>query len=326
MSLIEQAAKRLEELRRAGVEMPDDATGGRPAGQSAPAVIERAVAMANAETAARQVPEVPVSFARETAPVDTSAAAAPEPHSRRVALDLETLNRAGLITPAGQRSRVADEYRVIKRPLLANATGKGVSRVANGNLIMVTSALPGEGKSFTAVNLAMSIAMELDHTVLLVDADVARPSVPRMLGLEPTKGLLDVLVDESVKLRDVLMRTDVEKLTLLQAGTQHPRATELLASDAMYALLDEMAQRYSDRIIIFDSPPLLVTTESRVLATHMGQVVVVVEAKRTQQSAVKQAIATIEACPVKMMVLNKSKLGPTGDGYGYGYGYGYGQQ
>ena len=161
---------------------------------------------------------------------------------------------------------------MIKRPLIANAMGKGAAPIRRGNLIMVTSALSGEGKSFTAINLAMSIAMELDNTVMLVDADVPKPSVLKMLGLPPARGLLDVLIDDSVDFSQVLMRTNVEKLSLLPSGTQHARATELLASDAMIALLDEMATRYPDRIIIFDSPPLLMTTESRVLATHMGQV------------------------------------------------------
>ncbi len=205
-----------------------------------------------------------------------------------------------------------------------NATGKGAAPIRNGNLIMVTSALPGEGKSFTAVNLAMSIAMELDHTVLLVDADVARPTVPKLLGLPATRGLLDVLVDESVELSQVMLKTDVEKLSVLLSGTKHPRATELLASEAMNQLLDDLASRYSDRIIIFDSPPLLVTTEARVLASHIGQVVVVVEAQRTGHAAVKQALAAIDACPVKLMMLNKGRSSSKGGSYGYGYGYGYG--
>ncbi len=284
MSLIEQAAKRLEELRRA-----------------APAAA--AVARGNGEAG-------PATPAPRTAPVVGAT------QSQAVTLDLTHLAAAGIITPEAPRSQIADEFRIVKRPLLANASGKSASRVANGNLIMVTSALPGEGKSFTAINLAMSIAMELDHTVLLVDADVARP--PRMLGLKPVRGLLDVLVEDSVDLAGVLLKTNVEKLSLLQAGSQHGRATELLASDAMNRLLDDMARRYTDRIIIFDSPPLLLTTESPVLATHMGQVIVVVEAQRTPQNAVKQALAAIEACPVKMLMLNKSR-GGGGDGYGYGY-------
>ena len=206
--------------------------------------------------------------------------------------------------------------------------GQGASKLAHGNLIMITSAVAGEGKSFTAVNLALSIATELDHTVMLVDADVASPSVSRMLGLvsasEPTygPGLLDVL-DGRAEMSNVLLKTNIDKLTVLPSGTQHARATELLASDAMTRLLDEMARRYPDRIIIFDSPPLLLTTEARVLATHMGQVVVIVHAEKTLQSDVQTALATIESCPVRLLLLNRTQATADG-GYGFGYSYGYG--
>lgn len=308
MSLIEQAAKRLEQLRQAGVEIPDGL--GDEKALSNPSAMPESVP---AETT-QSMPSVGHAGAKEPQALH---------QSRRVELDLDALSASGIISPHAPRSQIADEYRVIKRPLIANAMGKGAAPIASGNLIMVTSALPGEGKSFTAINLAMSIAMELDNTVMLVDADVARPSVLNMLGLPPAPGLLDVLVDESVDLSQVLLKTNVEKLTILPAGTQHPRATELLASDAMTALLEDMASRYADRIIIFDSPPLLLTTESPVLASHMGQVVMVVQAERTLRSEVQQALATIEACPVKLLVLNKSRRAAA-EGYGYGYGYGYG--
>jgi len=143
-----------------------------------------------------------------------------------------------------------------------------------------------------------------------------------MLGLPPARGLLDLLLDDTLDLSDVLMKTNVETLSILSSGTPHPRATELLASEAMKRLLEEMAQRYSDRLIIFDSPPLLVTTEARVLASHMGQVLLVVQAEQTASGDVTQALSTIEACPVKLMMLNKGRAGTAGD-YGYGYGYGY---
>lgn len=214
---------------------------------------------------------------------------------------------------------------MIKRPLISNATGKGASVIAHGNLIMVTSALPGEGKTFTAINLAMSIATELDFTVMLVDADVSRPSVMNVLGLPAGPGLLDLVSDESKDLSGMLLRTNIDKLTILPSGTPHARATELLASDAMIQLLDDMAQRYPDRIIVFDSPPLLLATESRVLASHMGQIVVVVQAEKTLQSEVRQALATIEACPVKLMLLNQARTTAKG-GYSHGYGYGYGHR
>ncbi len=189
--------------------------------------------------------------------------------------------------------------------------------------ISVNVADNGEGKSFTAVNLAMSIAAELDHTVMLVDADVARPSVLKVLGLEPAPGLLEVL-EGKADVAGTLLRTNVDKLTILPSGTPHPKATELLASEAMAALLDDIATRYADRIVIFDSPPLLLTTESRVLASHMGQIVVVVHAGRTLQADVQNALATIEACPIRLMLLNKARAVGK-DAYGYGYGYGYGE-
>jgi exopolysaccharide/PEP-CTERM locus tyrosine autokinase len=242
--------------------------------------------------------------------------------SRSVELDLTAIAAAGIVTPNAPRSRMADQYRVIKRPLIANAMGRGAATIKHANLIMVTSALAGEGKSFTSINLAMSIAAELDHTVMLVDADVARPSIPRMLGLPAGPGLLELL-EGKAQISDGLLRTNVEKLTILPSGTPHPKATELLASDAMVQLLDDMATRYPDRIIIFDSPPLLLTTESRVLATHMGQIIVVVHADRTLQTAVQAALATIESCPVKLMLLNKAGR-VAGDSYGYTYNYGYG--
>lgn len=291
-SLIEQAAQRLEQLRQAGVVLPEQA----------------------------QSPEIPAaSIAAAVPQVEPD----PQAQSKRVELDLEALAAQGFLTPNAPRTQMADQYRVIKRPLIKNAMGKGPSKINHANLIMVTSALPGEGKSFTSLNLAMSIAAELDNTVMLVDADVARPSVLRMLGLPQGPGLLDVLED-SVDMASVLLRTNVDKLTILPSGTPHPKATELLASDAMTQLLENMANRYPDRIIIFDSPPLLLTTEARVLASHMGQIVVVVHADKTAQSAVQQAVSTIESCPVKMMLLNRARA-TAGSGYGYGYGYSYGQ-
>ena len=294
-SLIEQATQRLEQLRRAGADIP--------------------------LVAPKTVPPEPDKSSRPVVAVE----AAPAITSRRVEIDLDALASAGIVSPNAPRSQIADQFRVIKRPLIANAMGKGASVIASGNLIMVTSALAGEGKSFTAINLALSIATELDNTVMLVDADVARPSVLRVLGLPPGPGLLDLVLDESLDMSSVLLKTNIDKLSILPSGTPHERATELLASDAMIKLLEGVARRYPDRIIIFDSPPLLLTTESRVLATHMGQIVMVVRAESTLQADVQHALSTIESCPVKLLVLNQARAAAKG-GYGYGYGYGYGQQ
>ena len=304
-SLIEKAAQRLEQLRQAGVEMaPPEAT-------AVPAPIPTTAAA----PAAVQPPAVKPATVAE-----------PERTSRSVRLDVESLAINGYVTPNAPRAAIADQFRVIKRPLLANATGKGAAPVPNGNLIMVTSAMPGEGKSFTAVNLAMSIAMELDYRVLLVDADVSRPSLRKTLNLAAGPGLLDLLIDSKLQMADVLLRTNVDKLSLLLSGTPHPRATELLASDAMTVLIEELGQRYPDRIIIFDSPPLLLTTEARVLASHMGQILMVVHAEKTLRSQVLHALTTIDACPVKLLMLNQARGGDQDAyGYGYGYGFGYGQ-
>lgn len=315
MSLIEQAAKRLEQLRQAGVELPEEHV------PHSPPVEPKSSRSAHDPFTTNITPPPTLEKAPQAGkPVadDVSSVS-----SHKVELDLDAIAASGLLVPQATRSQLADEYRVIKRPLIANAMGRTNAAIQNGNLIMITSALPGEGKSFTAINLAISIAMELDNTVMLVDADVSRPSILNMLGLPPAPGLLDVVLKNSVDISGVLLRTNIEKLSILPSGTSQARATELLASDAMIRLLDDMSGRYSDRIIIFDSPPLLLTTESRALATHMGQIVVVVNAENTAQAAVKQAVAAIEACPVKMMVLNQARQSST-DGYGYGYGYGYG--
>lgn len=311
MSLIEKAVERLDQLRQAGADAASAEpphSGGIPA--QAGAIDAQATEGGSSSEQPRPCADMP-----------------PKPQSKTVTIDIERLGKNGFITPNQPRSAIADEFRVIKRPLLQNAQGRSAAQVRNANLIMITSALPGEGKSFTAINLAVSIAMELDHTVLLVDADVSRPSILTTLGLAQEKGLMDLLDGGAHELSEVLLRTNIEKLSVLPAGTPHQRATELLASDAMSALLDDIARRYSERIIIFDSPPLLATTEARVLATHMGQVVLVVESERTPQSSVKHALATIESCPIKLMVLNKSRekaLRAYGYGYGYAYGYGYG--
>ncbi len=239
--------------------------------------------------------------------------------SKTVTIDLERLREGGMIAPDSDKTPLAEEFRVIKRPLLKNAFGGGAA-IRNGNLVMVTSAFPREGKSFCAINLAMSIAMERDRTVLLVDADVARPSIPQKFGIAPDIGLMDVLLDSHVSLSDAIVRTNVNKLALLPAGRPHRQATELLASEAMANLLSELSERYSDRIVIFDSPPLLVTTEARTLAANMGQIVMVVESDNTTHEALREALSTIESCDVVGMVLNKGRRSNPGDSYGY-YGY-----
>ncbi|MEG2901432.1 MAG: XrtA-associated tyrosine autokinase, partial [Massilia sp.] len=271
MSIIEKAASRIDQQRQNAAPTPAAST---VADQSDPIVT-------NPEfIPARQASQDAV----RAEPVLTTAPASDAPReellagrqsTRRIELDLARMRELGMVTAAGGRTNLLEEFRIIKRPLLKRAFAERGTKENPGNLIMVTSSLPGEGKTYSAINLAMSIAMELDHTVLLVDADVARPSVLRTLGLPAQRGLMDILLDDTLDLSDVMLRTNVDTLSILPAGTSTPRATELLASSTMTAMVHELAHRYPDRVIIFDSPPLMLTSESRVLASHMGQIVVV---------------------------------------------------
>jgi receptor protein-tyrosine kinase len=313
MGLIEQAAKRLEELKRTGVDLQDGLRESGAEADSADLVaLDKPSSHARAADLADARAHVPGP--RSLPPKDTASRPSP-----KIVLDIASLARQGFVTPDASQTPIAREFRVIKRPVLENLQAKGGTRPKDGNLVMVTSAMAGEGKSFCAVNLAMSIAMELDNTVLLVDADVANPSVLEILGQPQAPGLLDVLTDPLRDLSSVILRTNVDKLSILPAGTRHERATELLASDAMTRLVHELASRYPDRIIVFDSPPLLLTTESPVLATHMGQIVVVVAADQTTSNTVRQALATVERCPRVMTLLNKARTSDVGSYYGYGY-------
>ena len=233
-------------------------------------------------------------------------APAPSPkQSRQAELDLARLERMGLLTPRTARSRLKEEFRVIKRAVLRNAFQQGVLRGLPGNLVMVSSAKPTEGKTFTAINLAISIALERDYTVLLIDGDFARPSVTKTLGLDADKGIVDVLEDPSIDLSDVLIRTNIEKLSVLPAGSLHNLSTELLASHRMSAVVSEIAQRYPDRVIIFDAPPILASSEPSALAMHVGQIVLVVEADRTPRSAVQEALDMMNTDAHISVILNR---------------------
>lgn len=233
---------------------------------------------------------------------------------------LTTLESNSMITPSLKDSRQAEEYRQIKRPLLSNASGKNSTSTDKGNVIMITSAFPGEGKTYTTINLAMSLATERDRSVLVVDCDVIKQSLSSMLGLKDSPGLIDVLEKGEETLRDVIVSTDVPSLKILPAGRVHNYSTELLASDEMGRIMDEMAKRYSDRIIIFDSPPLLMTSQSAVLTAHAGQVLVVVEEGVTPQSAVLDAISKIDKNQIIGTILNKRSRMNRGDQYGGYYG------
>jgi protein-tyrosine kinase len=321
MSLIEQAAKRLQELQRSGAAI---------SGNDSPKADSTNVADEHLPTPEALVHELNMRAATQSSrsPRRTQAADVAVERGKRpsgdsggvrpyVELDLVRLKEQGFVTPDTPQSQIAHELRVLKRPIIRNAQGRSGTRIANGNLVMVTSSVPGEGKSFFAANLAISLAMELDHTVLLVDGDVAHPSLPGVLGVPSSPGLLDLLTNHDLAIEDVVLRTNIEKLSVLPSGLRHRQATELLASEKMVSFTRELAGRDPDRIVIFDSPPLLATTEARVLASHMGQIVFVVAADSTSKHAVRQALTTIERCEIVLMMLNKSAKTDIGSYYGY---------
>jgi protein-tyrosine kinase len=307
VSIIEKAARRIDQNKEAHPALP--------------AVLPAAAEPAVVATVAAAPEPVVVTVSENSAAPAPAQPKARKQSTRKVELDLNRMRDMGMVTAAGGRTLLVEDFRIIKRPLIKRAFAERTEGDRPGNLIMITSSLPGEGKTFCAINLAMSIAMELDHTVLLIDADVARPSVLRTLGLPAQRGLMDILLDDKLELADVMLRTNVDTLSILAAGTSTPRATELLASQTMSSFLNEIANRYPDRIVIFDSPPLLLTSEAHVLATHMGQIVLVVESETTTQHAVKESLRQLEGCSNVNLIYNKTREFPgIEETYDYHYG------
>ena len=189
---------------------------------------------------------------------------------------------------------------------------------------MVSSALPNEGKTFISINLAMSIAAEMNRKVLLVDGDVAKGHVSRTLGFAPEYGLSEILKNDDLNELASIYETNVPGLSLLGSGENDLHMDELFASERMGQLVRRLALADPDRIVLFDAPPLLATTEASVLARLMGQVVLVVEADKTPQGALQEALNVLEDCESVSLLLNKVIIGGLGGAYGYGYGYGYG--
>lgn len=249
---------------------------------------------------------------------------------RTVRIDHEALRTGGFLPPEQHERELAHQFRTIKRPLIrhafpADGTGFGTS-TSTGRSIMVSSALPGEGKTFTAVNLALSLAMEKDHSVLLVDGDVAKPNISQIFGAGGEPGLLDLLTSADRQVASVILTTDTPRLSLLPAGKQSELATELLASARMRQVLTSLERLDPNLLVVFDSPPILLTSEATVLAGLFEQVVLVVRAGTTQQQAVLDAIEAIGEKQGLRLVLNQAhRAGSTSNYYGYGYAYGYTQ-
>jgi exopolysaccharide/PEP-CTERM locus tyrosine autokinase len=235
-------------------------------------------------------------------------------------IDIASLEERGFVSLHSTRSQINEEFREIKRKLLSNAFGALSKTITNSNIIMVTSARPSEGKTFTAVNLALSIAAEKDKRVLLVDADVLKPNTLRTLGLKERSGLMEYLLGDVKEIGAVMFRSNIDKLRIIPAGRSHHLSTELLASQAMHDLITEFSTRYADRVVIIDTPPIIGINESAVLANFAGQAVVVVEEGRSKLSDIQKAVERLNPNMAIGFVVNKSLNTSEQTGY-YGYHY-----
>ena len=243
--------------------------------------------------------------------------------ARQGTIDRDRLASCGMIVPGTPVTGIAEEYRIVKRELIRNFGGAGNRPILpRGHRVLIASANPGEGKTFSAFNLALSLAVEADHDVLLIDADIAKPSVIEALGLEDGPGLMDALADPHLAVGDCLIQTDIAGLKVMPAGTQHMHDTELLASARTEALLAQLEAGAPGRNLILESPPVLAASPAAVLAGHVGQTIMVVRADETLESALRDAIGLMGACPHIQLLLNGVKYSPGGRRFGTYYGQG----
>lgn len=266
--------------------------------------------------------EQAVEAKKETVEPKMAASYSGDNNTNFITIDKDALEQRGYLVDNGTRKSIKDEFRQIKRKLLKNAFGATAKTLKHPNLIMVSSSKPNEGKTFVSINLALSIALEQDKTVLLIDADVLRPSVNRELGLDEMPGLIEYLLGENQDIGESIYNSNIDKLKIIPAGKPHHLSNELLASDKMIALAEELAQRYSDRVVIFDCPPLIGVSETIVLASFMGQALLVVEESKTQLADIQKATENLSEDLALGLVVNKA-IRSHKDMYGY-YGYGYG--
>lgn len=273
-------------------------------------LIERAAALLRQQDANESRPSL--------APTAEPALFAPGP---QLTLDRGRLASFGIAIPSSARSRTVEEFRLVKRNLMAAWSPSDLTGDrGSGRLIMITSARPGEGKTFTSINLALAFASERDAKALLVDVDTQHPGLPEIFGIPGEKGIVDVLAG-NLELSEVLIQTNLPNLMLLPAGRGGPHVPELLSSREMEALLVELMQRLSDRFIIIDTPPCMASSDAAALAPLVGQIVFVVEAHSTQQAEVEAALSMLSACPQISLLLNKSDTLASEHFGSYGYYY-----
>jgi exopolysaccharide/PEP-CTERM locus tyrosine autokinase len=256
--------------------------------------------------------------------LDAAFVAPDMPEGGPAAIDRALLRELGMIVPGAAITPLAEEFRMVKRQLLTTAravAAKGTAEAGDrARMVLVCSARPNEGKTFCAINLALSMAAEKDMEILLVDADFAKPDVLDRLGLASGPGLLDALSGDVADVEGCIVATDVPQLSVLPAGTRSNNDTELLASDRARAILDGLASANPRRIVIFDSPPALAASPASVLASHVGQAMLVVRADTTTESDLREAVSTLDACEHIQLVLNSVSFQPGGRRFGSYYG------
>jgi protein-tyrosine kinase len=281
-------------------------------------LVEQAIArLRNQANAAK--PKMPDAARKPVGPAPTvDPPADPAKAAKRMTLDMGNLRARGYLPEVGEEQRFAGHYRRIKRPLIDKALA-GVAAFGEPRVIIITSALPGDGKTFTSINLALSMALERDISVLLMDCDVAKRHTSEIVGLKEEPGLLDALVHESLDIESLVVSTNLRGLSILPAGKRVEAAAELLSSNRMRQIVTSLCTRVPGRILLLDSPPLLITNEGRALVKIAGQAVVVVRAGHTPRQAVKDAIGLFDAQQAGGIILNQVKIGRT-EGYAYGFG------
>jgi protein-tyrosine kinase len=312
---------------------------------STPSLIERAADMYDFRKALNQPgPDLPAAE-----PGDTDAAKAPAPAVPPVApaqaapiarpavpprqrgtsslpvaaIDRDTLRERAFIVPDGPVTSISEEFRIVKRRLLASIRAEANAGLgAAAQRILICSAQPNEGKTYSAINLALSIATEQDHDVLLVDADFAKPSILSSLGIEGQRGLMDALADPDVAVEDCIIPTDIRGLSVLPAGRQTNTDSEYLASVRTLDVLTRLTEGRPGRIVIFDSPPLLAASPAATLAQHVGHALMVVRADVTSERALRDALGLIAGCNQIQLLLNGTRFSPSGRSFGSYYGYG----
>ena len=230
----------------------------------------------------------------------------------RAIISMAALERAGMFDWQRGRRRILEEFRLAQQQLLRAVSA---TTAPPGNLVLVTSARPGEGKSFIALNLACSIALQGDHEVLLIDCDPVRQSICQALGLTGAPGILDLAASPALDADEIILRTEVDNLCVLPIGSERGRSFELFASHDMTQLLHQLGRLEPQRVVILDAPPCLSTSDPAALAAAVGQILMVVQAEQTQREEVETALELLQACPSIMLVLNKV---PQSDRHAFG--------